>query len=370
MERTVNSIVYIYIFICIALLTFNLMYIFTSGRIKRIRHNKAVIWKQEILNSLKSLEQTGYLNEDHQYKMKKKLLRIEEMMAYNQAVQQIMFEFPQKNMQHYFDCCHSSFQLLAISYAKRNAMERGFMAYLISLYHPNGGNKHDLLIEVLLTYFEHSTVYCRENVLRALYAMGSITAIEKAFALLSDRGWYHHPRLIADGMGMFKGNQVELIHRLWMRADEWNEELTIAVVQFASNVSGTFSEVFFTALKNQQTPIEIRFALLRYFQHHRYEPVRPLLIKYVLEQEESSLAVTAAATLSKYPGKDTENALRIAMQSGNWYVRRNVATSLVELGVAENAIGEVRKSGNRYGAEMLEYISGVDKRSVNPSDDL
>ena len=56
-------------------------------------------------------------------------------------------------------------------------MEQAFFAYVIAAFHPAIGDRQSPLLECLLNYLENSTVYSRENILNALYALGSIQTV-------------------------------------------------------------------------------------------------------------------------------------------------------------------------------------------------
>ena len=88
--------------------------------------------------------------------------------------------------------------------------------------------------------------------------------------------------------------------------------------------------------------MEIRFALIRYFRKYPYREAEEFLLA-LLDREKaefSGLAIAAAAALSAYPGKKTKEALRRALSSRNWYVRRNAAVSLKELGLIRKICGK------------------------------
>jgi len=365
LRLSVNDLIYFYIFICISLLVFNVFYILHSGRVRREHNKKIDYWEAEILSAYEYIKNSGFINEDHARKMLLKLNKVEQLTAYNQAVVNLKSSYSMTDFQVYFDLCHDVFQELALHYTKREPMERAFMAYLISDYHPDRNREHDVLNEILLGYMENSTVYCRQNVLRALYSMGSESAVETAFSILNENGWYHNPKLISDGLAIFPGNKEELALRLWDHSDKWREELRVAIVQFASQISDVFTDKFLIVLKDGKMPLEIRFAVIRYFQKFPCDEVRPILIGLIYNvDEDNGLSIAAAAALAKYPGTDTKTALKAAIHSPNWYVRKNAAASLSALGIDEYDINELRKSGDRYATEMLEYMTDVKKKEM------
>lgn len=364
MEILVTRIIFLYIFICVALLIYDLSYILFSNHNKNKHQRRIRIWKKELRNILSYMEQGYSFEEDHKTKLKRKLVRIRELMAYNEAIKAVFTD--KENLEQYFWSFREEFGYLATLYKKRESMDRAFISFLLSEYYANASYAKNELGEVLLTYLDDSTVYCRENVLQGLYSIGNIGAVENAFSMFNEMEWYHYPRLISDGLLSFSGNKIELVWRLWKHLGEWNEGLIVAVIQFASSVSDVFAQEFLLVLEDENTHLEIRYELLRYFQRWYYEPAGEFLIKCILSDEidKVGLAIVASNVIGFYPGNETIEALKKAVLSQDWYVMRNAASSLVTLGITLTEVDEVKESGNLDAVDMLEYMIETDKRKV------
>ena len=236
-------------------------------------------------------------------------------------------------------------------------MNRAYFAYLIAQYKPCDGREYRPIMEVLLSYLDNSTVYCRENVLNALCALGNLQSVVNMLQILNDRQWFHHQKLLADGLMTFTGDREALAQRLWEHAKRWDLHLRIAVIQFIAGCTAQFQETFLPILKAQSDDLEVRLAILRYYRRYPYEPVRPLLLNYLQHSDGSdvSLAIVSAAVLDQYPGEDTVKTLKKALQHSNWYVRYNAATSLVNLKVGDEVLQDVLNGTDRYAKEILAY---------------
>lgn len=356
MRLTVESVIYFYIFICVALLVFNLLYITRSQRTKRRRMSRVRWWERELAGLFAAGGDSGQSAGE----LFARLKRTEELMAFQEALGEHLPAYPQE-MRALFLQNRQPLYALALAYEKKPPMDRAFFAYVIASFHPPIGTGHDMLVEILLGYMENSTVYCRENVLNALYALGSERGIEHAFELLNLRGWYHHPKLLSDGLAKYTGDKARLVQRLWQRRKQWPEFLVVATVQFASGLGeDTFSQPFLEALVQEALPMEARFALVRYFQRHVCDAAKPVLLDLMDMHTgtEQQLAIAAASALSAYPGEDTRRSLKAALSSRNWYIRRNAALSINKLGITQDDVAEIRSGGDRYALEMLEYAAG------------
>lgn len=357
MNLSINSVVYFYIFICIALLVFNILYILrTEGRSRaekrRIRTWKALLERERA---------AGSPSQKCLSLLRHRLRRVNELTAFNAALEEMAQDGQGDWLRAFVSACREVFPDLAHHYLHRPAMERAFFAYVIARY-PTGA-AGGRLPTVLLEYLEDSTVYCRENVLQALYALGSASGVEQALRLFNERGWYHHSHMLADGLTAFQGDREALAAALWRECRGWDENLQTAVVQFASNVTDAMKEPFRQALAAPETPLEVRFALIRYFTRHPMPAVKPMLLEMVRREADSGdTAIAACSALVRYPGADTEQVLEQALLSRNWYVRHNAASSLLALGDEASAYAAAERVHDRYAKEMLDYVTGRNVR--------
>lgn len=359
MRSTVEWVIYFYLFICFTLLVFNALYIARSTLLKRARAERVSQWEAAFAKGLGEAQ----LTKQHL----KTLSKAEQLTAFYTAFQNQAMDPEQTH--RFFQLNALQLQNLALVYSKRTVMERAFFAYFVASFHTSDVGNNDMLAEIMLSYLDDSTVYCRENVLHALYALGRPQALEHAFEILNQRGWYHNPKLIADGMASFTGDKTALVLRLWKHRGEWEEPLNVGTVQFAMSLKDpALDQAFYEALDSENLTTEVRFALVRYFQRHPYEPVLSVLYRYLETQDaqDSQLAVAAAAALQFYPGEDTRQHLKEALHSRSWYVRHNAASSLNHLGILPEDVEEIRQSGDRYALEMLQYVT---KPPVTDTDD-
>lgn len=358
MGLSVRSVIYFYIMICISLLVFNLFYIVWSRQTKRRRLRRESRWKRGIRFLARK-------NSENQKVLIERLKSTEELMAFQEVMGQVAETSPEK-VREFFHRNRSVFRMLAEVYGKKSAMERAFFAYVVASFHPPAEEK-DILPEILLSYLEDSTIYCRENVLRALYALGNGRAVERAFDQLNEHGWYHDPRLLSDGLACFTGDKEELAKQLWHNRDRWEEFLSVAVVRFAEGLSGDgLSGMFFEALDGGSCPLEVEFTLVRYFQRHPIFKAKQKLIQLLREEgrEDHQLAIAAASVLSAYPGEDTRQALKAGLHSRNWYVRQNAARSLKHFGITREEIEQFQEDKDSYAWEALEYALGYEEKNL------
>ncbi len=354
MRLSVNIVIYFYIFICVVLLLFNLLTILRSASVKRRQKRRVRRWKTYLISAAWEIPIWS------SNQLFRRLRRIQELTAFYQAIEERAADQPQEAAA--FSRENQGVVLkLAQFYGKKSAMEQAFFAYVTAACYPPVGEQHSPLAEQLLGYLDNSTVYSRENLLSALYALGNIQSIERAFIQMSRRGWYHDPRLLSDGLNRFQGNKKPLATRLWHCRGDLAECFQVGIIRFASSLSGNgFAEDFLRGLELEKLPAETRFTLVRYFRRHAIPGAKPTLLLLLKGEADGQgeLSIAAASSLAAYPGDETQRALQNALHSPNWHVRQNAARSLKALGGTwEESKGGL--SGDPYAAEMLGYIFGV-----------
>ncbi|MEE0751335.1 HEAT repeat domain-containing protein [Frisingicoccus sp.] len=354
----VNVVVYFYMFVCIVLLVFNILYIFSSKQRTRIsvRHKRAM---EAFLNVQGDKAKSGKaMDETEKAGIVRKLENIPWLLAFHEVLEDFEKNETPEAVKAVMEYMAPAIYELALYYQKRPSVERAFFAYFSGVHLAKAPEAYERLGEVFILYLEDSTVYCRENVLHALYALGAAGALERVFEQFREEHWYHQPKLISDGLNEFQGDREKLARQLWKKKDLWPEFINIGLVQFMSGQTADFSDLLFPALT--KGPREVRFAVIRYFQRHPKEAAAPVLLEILGENED--LAIAAAAALEKYPTAPVVEALKKALCSTNWYVRRNAATSLIRIGISPGEQKELLANKDRYAREMFTYVLETESR--------
>lgn len=352
-----NNLIYIYLAICFLLLGYNAVYSLSDERNLRIKKKRVGKWFQFLQRDFKR-EKEGVPSLLSLKKYRKKLENINELIAFENAVEAYKMEEPSNTFHQYMLKHRGIFQDLSLKYRKKDSMTKAYYAYCMEVFRPCDEKEYDLLLEILLTYLNGSTIYCRENVLKALYSFGNVQAVVNAFQYLNDFHYFHHNKLLSDGLMSFQGDQHQLAIELWNNHASWDENIVVSIIQFISSFDQSFRKEFYECLKEDTLHPEIHFALIRYFRKHYYAPVKSLLLKLIKENKTKNInyLVVAIATLEVYPSKETYQVIKEELKNPNWYVRRNAASALIKLNISEEEIEEILRGEDRYASEMLTYM--------------
>lgn len=358
MNFDIDKVIYSYLFICTVILFYNILYIFFSDRRENKCENSLREWQKSIKRQIDGLSDGKVVEQSHKKHMERRLTNTNQLIAYARALDTLREQG--EKLEEYLQENYIVTQSLAYYYARKESMDRAFFAFFISQNVRCDGREYRPLMEILLSYMEDSTVYCRENVLNALYALGNSQAVENALEIINNRQWFHHQKLLSDGLMTFTGDKEELAERLWSHLKNWEDNIMVSVVQFITASSDKFKERFLTVLQSKDVDMEIRLAILRYYRRHVYEPVRPLLLSYLRGENltDESMRIVTASVIDRYPGEETVAALKAALHYSNWYLRYNAASSLVSLKVDIKQLKDVLEGEDRYAKEILTYMIG------------
>jgi len=357
----IDDIIYAYILVCIGLILFNVIYMFFTSYKNGQDNNYIIRWDKYIKKQIELIKDGKSIEPEHKNNLEKRLMFTNQLVAYVRALDKLREQG--FNTRPYLFENYESFQYLAGKYKNEEVVARAFFAYFISKNAPCDGIKHNSLIESLLSYLNNSNMYCRENVLKALYSIGNLQSVENAFHILDKNKYFHHYKLLSDGLLTFTGDKEALAEKLYRHIRTWDVNMAIAVIKFISLTSDKYNERFLLLLKKRDVDPEIRIAIIRYFGHNVYEPAYQLLLKYmkITNFTNENIVIVTASVLDKYPGNETITVLKEALKNPNWYIRYNSAISLVKLKVGINELQDILNGEDQYAKEIITYIQGLER---------
>lgn len=359
----VNNLLFLYIFICVTLILFNSAYMLLSNYNKKKKKRHTNWWKKSIEKQIKVLESGDSIEVKHSKLLEKRLLNSEQFITYVLALDELRENGI--DTEKYIFGNYKSIVILANKYKGMEVYEKAFFAYFISKNPPCDGSEYNSLIEILLTFIDGSNMYCRENVLKALYRIGNLQSIENAFLLMNEHNHFHHNKLLSDGLMTFTGDKEALARNLFGYFNKWDENILISVIKFITKSSDKFKDEFISLLNEGNLKIEVQLAIIRYFRDNIHEPARQILIEYLKDNDisDDNIRIVAASVLEKYPGEDAVLALKEALKDHNWYIRYNAASSLIRLNVSSKIIKEIFNDDDLYAKEIIAYMERLEREN-------
>ena len=210
----IETMIYVYIAICLSLIAFNCVYVFIIKRnadklLKDTDDSDVRIWEQ-----IMRLDDGIPVSEHHKKFLCRKLKRTAKLTAFDKSLAGIYEKNPEKAKRYLYEI-YSVFMYLATVYQKRDVIKSAYFPYIISKYEILRYKEIDFITEFMFNLLHSDNVYCRENALKAIYSMGRSEYVTEALKIIDKNLSFHHQKLICDGLFGFCGDKSELAEKLW-----------------------------------------------------------------------------------------------------------------------------------------------------------
>lgn len=352
LDINLDIILYIYLFIAFSMIIFNLFTVLGRNINNSKQEKLTNKFKELILEEIKN----NKYDEEHYNLLCKKLKRTNNLLAYHAAILDISKD-QEKKVHKYLLMYKNAFIYLVQVYRDKNTMNRGYFAYLMSEYKLCVGDESNYITEIMISFTQDSSIYVRENAMKALISFKNIDHIVNALRIINRLEYEYNRRVLTDDLLEFKDNIDELCDALVNSLDEFNEEIKLGIINYIAFVSDKYKEEFYKLFIDNNTSKEVKVGLIRYFAKHPSDKIVDELYKYLKSSKANDweLASVSAFALKKYKSVQTKKALIDALSSTNWYVRKNAADSLLSIGLTKKDLDKVHESKDKYAIEMIDY---------------
>lgn len=353
-------ILYFYMASCLAVLVFNILYIFVDKYKGRRLEHRSLEMVDEIRGQIQDMK-GGNVQEAYFSGLARRLGKLEKLRAFEFSMDEILRTVPKEDTKGFLEHMRRVFLELVPIYEKRDEIEQAYFASLVEKFGIDRGHTaYDGLMDFMIRMVMHKGVYVRENALKALYMIGNKEAILAAWEKMEDNEIYHSRKLLADGLLGFTGDRKELARLLFGHRGRFEPRLILPVMQFIRFLGEDFKSEFLEIMSKETEDKEIRLEAVRYFRKYPYEPAREALQRFLRYHEflDWEYAAVAAQALASYPGPDTVDCLKEGLKATNWYVRLNCADALIlGLKIQKKDLFDVYNGRDRYAREILHYVT-------------
>lgn len=347
----VEILIYAYLAVCASMIVFNIVCIFIFRRKDKNIRNRSIDFTDIIEYQLDQ----GTIDEKHKGFLRKKLKKINHMMAFDDALEKLYAQRPE-DIKKYISDLSSVFVFLTFKYNEKEQIQAAYFPYIVKKYHVFRGAGIPIVLDTLMELVKEQNLYCRENALQALYSIGDADSVIEALKLMDRVENFHHGKMIADGLLCFTGRVDELDKKLWKNLDGFSIALKQAILDYFRFSSGEHKEKILQIMIDPAENQEFRISAIRYFAKYHYEPALAHLYSFATEDSPVwEYRAIAASALGNYPADETEALLKKLLSDRNWYVRYNAADSLERLGIRYEEMIDIFEGRDRYAAEMLRY---------------
>lgn len=357
-----TTIIYVYIYIIIALILFDIFYTLNEKLQARRGKQKLEKYKNMVLEEIARLQNNKNINEKHRRRLAFHLRRINNLLIYQEAIRILKLE-SRYQVDEYLVLYSSVFQIFAHLYRHKDSIYKAFFASFLAKYYPFYLHKNTILDEAIMKYVEDKSIYCRENAMLYFYERSSVRLVVNALKKIDENHLYYNHKLLSNDLLKFKGNKKELAKTLFEEFANFSLSFQISIINYLRFSKMDLKEELLRMLTSKEYDKEVNLAIIRYFGKEIHQEVLPYLLQ-ILETEEKQdieYKIITCQMIGAYESSRVKNALISCISDTNWYVRKNAAKTLSRMKLSNREQQKIEKITDCYGKEMLDYTVLVKK---------
>ena len=354
-------LLYGYGIVCLSMLVFNVLYGLHLRSDDRRMNTKTEVIRRRVTEQLERLQENPSgpaqtVQASHLAWMRRYLSRINYLLAFDGLMDEL--DSQAAAYQSYMRQLQPVFLYLATVYWKRESTQAAYFCYFLARHKLRRHMELDQMQKVMLSYLKKDSLYCKINAWKALCSFGSPSILVRALQELgAGETSQLHEKVITEALLTYTGDPKSLIEVLWSRMESFSIPIQRAVLDYIRFQSGDYRERMLGILRDERRDKELRLSAVRYFGRYPDPSARALLLGFLQDSDPTHWEYSAisASSLAGYDGQDVVDALLRAMNSSNWYIRSNAASSLEAHGLSYEQMFQVLSGGDRYAREMLAY---------------
>ncbi len=355
--------IYVYIAICVSMIAYNIAYIFVLRYRQRALVSNSQKFEKSICEQVEIIKNGGVVSEKHKKYLCKKLDKSAGITAFDKALEGIFEKEPDMTEKYLIDT-FSVFEYLTHRYISKDTLKIAYFPYILNKYNILKHYESERVLCALLEVLRSVNVYCRENTLKALYSMQRPDVVVSALKIIDTNLSFHHPKLICDGLMLYKGDKDILKDKLFENFKEFSVQMKVNILNYFRFGNVRCDDKMLLILKNENENREIRFSAIRYFEKFPKDEAKDVI--YDLAENEAGRTweyqAIATSALKSYPGDMTFRILVKNLSNSNWHVRQNSAISCEKLGYTYHDLINVFDGNDRYAREIMRYR--LDRRNA------
>ena len=359
----IETMIYVYIAICISMIAFNIVYVFVLRHREKALGSNSKKLEKIIGDQIEAINNGNEISEKHLKYLCKKLDRTAGITAFDKALESVFSNEPDMAQKYLVETFYV-FEYLTHRYITKDTIKIAYFPYILHKYNILNHYDSEKVLDALLELLRSVNVYCRENTLKALYSMQRPDVVVASLKIIDKNLSFHHSKLICDGLLNFKGDKEILKVMLFESFNAYSTSMQLNVLNYFRFGNIRCDKEMLELLSNEKANSELRFAAIRYFEKFPNDEAESIIwaIAENLEGRTWEYQAIASSALKSYPGNVTFRILVENLSSANWHVRQNSAISLEKLGYTYHDLINVFDGNDRYAREIMRYR--LDKRKA------
>ena len=345
-------VIEIYIIICIALLLFDLGFLFFKNRRTNALYPGNTKFEKQALAAAAQCKKSGALPREFAEKLPKKLSKVRNLIS----LVGVMSRSPENKkifapvLYHMID-----------EYAKKNHAEQAYYTYAVSLLDYDPQAMPADFMGKFMNFLNAKDLYTFANTMDALYHFGQADLLIQALDKVDERGAFYHSKLLVDGLLASKVDFEKLNPMVVEKFKGYTPYMQDSMLDFFRMNNYDVHQLCMQLLRDETVDREVRCGAMRYFAKFPTKESDAFFLELLKKEDQDWLPqMLAIQALSKDDDAGVRTAIRNKITSPDWYVRVNAAKYLFKHNLTHDEIYGILEKRDRYSSEILQYCCRED----------
>lgn len=342
-----NLFIQIYIYLCIALLIFDLVFLAVKNFKNYELYPRNTKYEEEIRREIALKRETGEFSVSFSENLKRMLSKTKNLIT----LQTELEKDPEAA-----DWFRTAMYDLIDVYREKNNYEQAYYIYIISTFDYTDCPIPPAFAERFIKFLDSSSLYTFSNTMNAIYRFGQVNLLLTAIEKTDERGKFYHKKLLTDGILSSHVDQNALTKELIARFDRYSPHMQYCLLDVFRMGQGDASELCLKLMNDRDLDDEVRYSAMRYFVKHPHNSARSFFLETLRAENigwiEQMLAVKA---LSNYSDAEVYEIIKNKVTSYHWHVRKNAVEYLHNHNITREELTDILRTQDKYAGEALLY---------------
>ncbi len=342
--------------VCLSMILFNVVYLFIYERTEGTGRKQDAFFKKYVKRQIEDYINGVSPTKRDIKKLSRKCENMWKLAAWDEQVDVFAVEHSDI-IENYVKSLTDVFLSLTSTSIGDKPIQQAHFAYVIQKYDIHKFENCRPIVVLMLELVKSRNLHCRENALKVIYEYGDVDIAYQAIVNISEGDFFHHEKLLVEGLLTFSGDKYELMNRLIQNRKQFKPFMQRVILNYVRFGSSQYSGLYLNIMRDESEYEEYRYIAIRYFGQYVDEQAYETLIDFDQNSDDDDweFAAIAATALAAYPKERTLEVLKGCLTNRNWYVRYNAATSLDKFNLPDAVFEDIINGNDQYAKEVLQY---------------
>ena len=342
-----SIIIRIYILLCIALLIFDICFLFVQNQRTLVAYRTNRTFEKKVREEIAAHRESGAFTAEFTDSLSRELSKTKNLLTLQGVI-----ENDAEAREWFRPYVFAQLE----QYAAKDDPEQAYYTYVLSTFDYSREKPPVEFLNALLGFLDSKSLYTFSNTMTCLYAIVQTAPLMCAMDKVNERKDFYHKKLLVDGLLSAQTEDGELDARLEERFDSYTPYMQDCLLDYfrlrGSDVSGLCMRV----LRSERSNSQVGYSAMRYFAKHPSKESRTYFLEILADDSAAWIQqMLSIQALRQYDDPAVYAAVMKKITSPNWYVRVNAVEYLHNRGLTKEEIFNILYQRDRYANESLLY---------------